>query len=163
MSYDAERVAKAVLKLLQDNMASALATVAGRWTGDPIALGKVQSWQLGYSPTVLEREKSEFPIVVVIPGTSEPQDVTDQWVLPANLYEVIVDVFQADDDEAVTTKKLLRYCEAAVDIFEANQDIEGRQVVRPSVDPSDVNRQHAPGMDIQYFTQWARINVVIER
>jgi len=69
-----------------------------------------------------------------------------------------------DVDETRVVKKLLRYCEAILDIFEANHQIGdgGKQVLLPTVDPSDVSRQHVEGMAIKYFTQWARISVVME-
>jgi len=165
MSYLAEYVAKAVYSLLQGGIEAALAAVASRWESDPVDLGSVQNWQFGHSPTVLERKKAEFPIVSVIPGPSMPQETSDQWVLPSALYEVYVDLFMAEDTEEKVTKKLLRYCEAAMDIFEASEEIPngGMQAALPAVDPSEVSRQHVEGMNIEYFTQWARVSLVIER
>ncbi len=160
----AETIAKAVQKLLSDNMVAALTTVATRWPADPVTLGSVQHWLFGHHPTVLEHPKADFPIVAVMAVDSTRESSPDQWGLPEYLYEVDVDVFVAEDTEEKTAKKLLRYCEAIIDILEAHQEI-GTGILQRDYLPvtiSEVNRQFEHGQSKEFLTEFARLRVLVK-
>jgi hypothetical protein len=164
MSYKGEKIAKAIEALLESKLADALGAVGGRWAGDPVDLDTDVEFLFGHHPTVLERPKADFPIIAVMAAESTPVPTSDQWILPTKSYETFVDVFVAGDDEEEVSKRLLRFCEAVVDVMEANREVGSglNQTDSPSLSPSEVNRQHEPGMNVEFFTQFARLLVTIQ-
>ena len=165
MSFKGESLAKAVKVLLKSELDAALVVVADQWEeDDPIDLDTEVTFLFGHHPTVLERPKSNFPIIAVMTGDSTPVPTSDQWVLPASMYEIYVDIFVAGDTEEEVSKRLLRFCEATMDVLEANQNFDSvTQRDRPSVSISEVNRQYESGMNVEFFTEFARLLLMIER
>lgn len=165
MSYKAEAIGKAVTSLLQTKIAAALTAVAARWTTDAITLGSVSSWEFGHRPTILEKESTYYPAISVMVGDSEPVVNADQWMLSKDRYPVLVDVFVTEETEEKVAKKLLRYVEAMLDVFEANQQITSALALNgpPSVQFSEVGRQYGRDLTtVAYFVEYARVSLVVE-
>ena len=165
MSYKAETIGKAVTSLLQTKIAAALTAVAARWTSDAITLGSVATWEFGHRPTILEKESTYFPAISVMVGDAEPVVNADQWMLSRDRYPVLVDVFVTGATEETVSKKLLRYIEALLDVFEANQQISSALMLNspPTVQVSEVGRQYGSDLSsVSYFVEYARISLLLE-
>lgn len=170
-----ERVEKAVYALLVAELAAALDVVEATWTAesDPLSLGDVVTWLRGYSPTVMEREKAEFPIITVWSNRQEGltgvQERTSQWGHQQARYPVLINWFVAADTEAECNTMSKRFGEAIQAVLDAHERIAAGLMNRsyaPEIELSLVTRElpEVGGTlsgDV-FYTQMGQLTVIIE-
>jgi len=154
MSYDAERVGKALKERLESELGDALDTVEAAWAGDdPVTLPDPVTWFLGHKPTVVEMESSEFPFLGVIVADTSPKGRPSRWGYQEETLTVFVDYFVVADDETTVNKRAHRYAEAILAVLQEERYIEEymQQDYRPRVRLSEASR-HAKTENADMFS-----------
>jgi hypothetical protein len=153
MSYDAERVGKALKERLEDELSAALDVVEAAWEDtDPVTLPEPVTWFFGHKPTVLEMESSEFPFVAVMAARSSPLERPSRWGYQPETLSVFVDYFVVADDEATVNKRVHRYAEAIRAVLQDGRVLSGYQQsdYRAEVNVSEASR-HAKTENADMF------------
>jgi hypothetical protein len=165
-----ERVARAILGRVADDLATHLATIEARWEDvDAVTLPEPATTFLGHNPTVLELESSAFPFVAAIAADRVPaaEDTRPRWGYQEEEAVCYIDYFVVADDEATVNKRAWRYGEALILALRSQRSIEGFDQVdwKPEVNLSQASRHartHSADMfdaDDVDFIQMGRITV----
>ncbi len=123
MAYDDERIAVALLALLEAGLADSLVTVQATWTanGDTVTLPVPVTWFSGHKPTVLGLPSSSFPFVAVIAPARTPIPQPIRWGMQSSDIRVFIEYFVVAEDETTVNKIAHRYAEAIVPVLQAGR------------------------------------------
>ena len=73
-------------------------------------------------------------------------------------------MFVADLDETNVNKKLMRFCQAAIDVLQSEHKLEhGTLKQGIGVEVTEVMRQMEPQKNMEFFTQMGRLTLRIEK
>jgi hypothetical protein len=124
-----EYVAKAAQTHLQAELANALDDIEAEWTAedDPITLDNIETWHLGFLPTVVELPQSSFPVLTTVAGdedpAADPLTLANQWGYGEGTIPLIINWFVYDTDEEISYKKCLRYGQAVAAVMRAHRKL----------------------------------------
>jgi len=125
MPYRNEDLERAIDARLQGAMAAALLAVVARWAEiDDVALTEPVSWYRGYRSLLLETPSSSFPIVWTWAHQRAPVGGVKSRMQGVRA-EVAIQVWLAEDTEAIANTVGHRYTEAIIDILQAQKVIGG--------------------------------------
>ena len=157
MAYDNERILKAVLTLLQANLADELDAVEALWQAtDPVTLPDPVTWFEGHKPTVLELPSMSFPFVaVLVPNRTPEEGQAGRWGYEETLHDVMIHFFVVAADEATVAKIAYRYAEAIIRVLQS-QRVIGEYAQRhyePAVSLSVASRHTVGGTSGDAFSE----------
>jgi hypothetical protein len=169
-TFDNERVARALLTVLESELPDALDAVEALWVteGVPVTLPDPVEYAFGHMPTVLERASSELPVVAVISANREPRDGA-AWGYQDEGITLYVDFFIVGSDETTCNAIANRYAQALVTVLQDNRVVEGYKQAdwKPAINLSEASRHpKTPYSDMgieaeEDFIQLGRVEVTL--
>ncbi len=163
---------KAVEALLQAEIGAALDAVEAYWTAqsDPLALGDPVTWLRGHQPTVIERERADFPIITTWAFKQTGLTRSDQWGYGTAEHTIYLNWFVDGDTEDEANVMGQRYAEAILAVLQAHQKPTAALTNRsylPDIELSTVERSLPPdaGSDLSgdtWYSQMGQMTLTFE-
>lgn len=153
MAYNNERLARAIITILSEELPTALDAVEDLWaSAAPATLPNPVDIVLGHKPTLLALPSAAFPLVCVIPPTRQPQRGPATWGAQEQIISVYLDYFTVAEDEDTVNIQTMRYAEALVTTMQGHRSVAGcrQSDFEPAVDLSEATR-HGRTSDADMF------------